>query len=75
LCKARCLAGLPEVPDARGVQDAGGVGSVCVSKAAVYLQHRFLQGEASGVSKAHGTEGSSGGGREKEHPVCLGETG
>ena len=48
---------------------------MCVSKAAVYLQHRFLQGEASGVSKAHGTEGSSGGGREKEHPVCLGETG
>lgn len=59
---------------AQGVHDAGGVGSVCVSRAAAYLQHRFLQGEASGV-KVHGLEGWGGMGREEEPPVYLGETG
>lgn len=69
MCKARCPAGLPEMPEEFRAQVEL---AVCVSRAAACMQHRFLQGEASGVGLRAGREvpGWGRGGREEE-PDCV----
>lgn len=57
LCKARCLAGHSEAPGGFGAES-------WASRAAAYIQHRFLEAEASGIGFKGWNGAGQGGGTQ-----------